>query len=121
MRGTLLKGGPARRLSLLAAGVAGFVAAADASAVTDRQFRDLEVMNPKTYGCELDRNIIVISGDVHRELDRLLAGQSGALDANEVVAFYERRMGEPIRGRTYRPRTATMLEVLAACGVHIVS
>lgn len=115
------EGGLAKRLSLAAAAIAGGLALTVASAQAERQFRDLEILNPKIYGCDLDRNIIVISGEVHRELDRLLAGQRGALDANEVVAFYERRMVEPIRGRTYGPRTATMLEVLAACGVHIVS
>lgn len=85
----------------------------------DPAFLDHAFLNPSRYGCRMDREILVISGDVHRELDRLLAGRPNALSANEVVVFYERRMAKPIGGNAYAAHTRLFLDVLAACDIYL--
>lgn len=57
--------------------------------------------------------LVVRDARVHAEIDRLLRDQPDALPPNDFLAFYERTMAEP--------NVTGMLDVLAACGIHIVS
>jgi hypothetical protein len=82
-------------------------------------FPDRIYFNPSQYGCRMDRDILILSGDVHRELDLLLSGRKEALSPNQVVVFYERRMAEPIAGFRHGAKTQLFLDVLAACDIYI--
>lgn len=93
--------------------------AARSTGYADPAFLDHAFLNPARYGCRMDREILVISGDVHRELDRLLAGRPNALSANEVVVFYEKRMARPVGGNAYSAHTRLFLDVLAACDIYL--
>ncbi len=90
-----------------------------AARMADPGFFDHAYLNPSRYGCRMDREILVISGEVHRELDRLLSGRDDAMSANEVVVFYEKRMGRPISGKAYQAHTRLFLDVLAACDIYL--
>lgn len=90
-----------------------------AARMADPGFFDHAYLNPARYGCRMDREILVISGEVHRELDRLLSGRADAMTANEVVVFYEKRMGRPISGQAYKAHTRLFLDVLAACDIYL--
>ena len=82
-------------------------------------FPDRIYFNPANYGCRMDRDILILSGDVHRELDLLLRGRKEALSPNQVVVFYERRMAEPVSGQRHDAKTRLFLDVLAACDIYL--
>lgn len=115
---SLLSAGPAAASGLEADGRA-LSQSQTASRLSDPGFFDHAYLNPARYGCRMDREILVISGEVHRELDRLLSGRTSAMSANEVVVFYEKRMAQPISGKAYQAHTRLFLDVLAACDIYL--